>query len=58
MYRTLVFAMSRGLDEVWWQLLESLGDETSLVEVREWLAHTQPDDERDEDTVTFGRMQT
>lgn len=57
-YRTLVFAMSRGLDEVWWQLLESLGDETSLVEVREWLAHTQPDDERDEDTVTFGRMQT
>lgn len=56
-YRTLVFALSRGLDEVWWQLLESVGYELTLVDVREWLAHAQPQDGgQDEDTVVFGTV--
>jgi hypothetical protein len=58
-YRSLVFAMSHGLDEVWWQLLESVGYEMSLVDVREWLAQGRSGDpEQDEETVVFGRIET
>lgn len=41
-YLALGFAMSQGLDVVWWQLFESLGRKPSLVEVREWVEETQP----------------
>lgn len=36
-YRTASFVMGQGLDEVWCRLFESLGEEWSLVEVREWM---------------------
>jgi hypothetical protein len=36
-YRTASFVMSRELDEVWWQLFDSVGKEWNLVEVREWM---------------------
>jgi hypothetical protein len=36
-YRTVSFVMGQNLDEVWWQLLESVGKESNLLEVREWI---------------------
>ena len=36
-YRDLNFAMSQGLDVVWWQLLASMGRSASLDQVRKWI---------------------
>ena len=36
-FRTVRFAMEQNLDEVWWQLLESMGKESNLTDVREWI---------------------
>ncbi len=36
-YRDLNFAMSHGMDVVWWRLLESTGQPASLDEVRNWI---------------------
>lgn len=36
-YRTASFVMSQELDEVWQQLLDSLGKECDLIETRRWL---------------------
>ena len=36
-YRDLNFAMSQGMDAVWWRLLESTGRPASLDEVRKWI---------------------
>ena len=36
-YRDLNFAMSQGIDAVWWQLLAGTGRPASLDEVRKWL---------------------
>lgn len=37
MYRALDFVFSQPLDVVWWRLLDSVGRELSLEEVREWI---------------------
>lgn len=55
-YSILCFAMSQGLDVVWWQLFESVGKERSLVAVQEWIADRaacKPGDD-DEDELTIG----
>lgn len=36
-YRALDLAMTQPLDVVWWRLLESVGRELSLEEVRDWI---------------------
>lgn len=36
-YRALVFVVSDRLDVVWWSLSESMGNQRSLVQVREWM---------------------
>lgn len=42
-YRTAGFVMSQELDEVWWQLLDSLGKECDLVEIRGWIKEKKLD---------------
>ncbi|MGH3797163.1 MAG: hypothetical protein ACRDSP_20005 [Pseudonocardiaceae bacterium] len=44
-FRALVFVMSEGLDVVWWQLFESMGNKPSLENVRESMT------QRDHDTT-------
>lgn len=40
-YRAFDFIMGQPWDVVWWQLFESLGQQTSLDQTRKWLAQRE-----------------
>ena len=40
-YSALTFSLGQNLDVVWWQLLTSMGEKYSLVNVREWMTQRE-----------------